>query len=164
MSYIYHLSHICTWFVNFVNFGWVSKLEKEGTNERTSERTNERTNNPKNERWHRILLLNTNSYRSRVIHCKRGVHIRATFTLEEFPLSERGYCFSEKSTEVIVVVHVRGAWQYRGVPLGGSFFGGESWPVKLQKEGREKWMIIIDDRLGLLSQQLLYLCALYLFF
>ena len=50
------------------------------------------------------------------MHCKRGVHIRTTLTLEEFPLSERGYCFSEKSTEVIVVVHVRGAWQYRGVP------------------------------------------------
>ena len=57
---------------------------------------NERTNNLKNERLRRILRLNTDSDRSRVIHCKRVVYIRATFTLEEFPLSE-------KSTEVIVV-------------------------------------------------------------
>ena len=36
--------------------------------------------------------------------------------------------------------------------------------MKRQKEEREKWMIIIDDRLGLLSQQIFHLCALYLFF
>lgn len=82
---------------------------------------NERTNNPKCERLRRILLLNADSYRSRVIHCKIGVHIRATFTLEEFPLLERGDCFSEKSTEVIVVSMVEGRGSI-GVSLSEGVF------------------------------------------
>ena len=69
---------------------------------------NKRTNNPKNERLRRVLRLNTDSYRSRVIHCKRGVYVKATFTLEKFPLLERGDRFSEKSTEVIVVSMLEG--------------------------------------------------------
>ena len=82
---------------------------------------NERTNNPKNERLRRILRLNTDSCRSRVIHCKRGVHIRATFTLEEFPLLRRGDCFSEKSTEVIVVSMLEGRGSI-GVSLSEGVF------------------------------------------
>lgn len=75
---------------------------------RGREGMNERTNNLKNERLRRILRLNTDSDRSRVIHCKRVVYIRATFTLEEFQLLERGDCLSEKSTEVIVVSMLEG--------------------------------------------------------
>ena len=82
---------------------------------------NERTNNPKNERLRRILRLNTHSCRSRVIHCKRGVHIKATFTLEEFPLLRRGDCFSEKSTEVIVVSMLEGRGSI-GVSLSEGVF------------------------------------------
>lgn len=78
---------------------------------------NERTNNLKNERLRRI-------FRSRVIHCKRVVYIRATFTLEEFPLLERGDCFSEKSTEVIVVSMLEGRGSI-GVSLSeGAFLVG----------------------------------------
>ena len=82
---------------------------------------NERTNNPKNERLRRSLRLNTDSYRSTVIHCKTGIHIRATFTLEEFPLLQRGDCFSEKSTGVIVVSMLEGRGSI-GVSLSEGVF------------------------------------------
>lgn len=89
---------------------------------------NERTNNPKNERLRRILRLDTDSYRSTVIHCKRGIHIRATFTLEKFPLLERSDRFSEKSTEVIVVSMLDGRGSI-GVSLweGVSSVGRVDW-------------------------------------
>ena len=76
-------------------------LGRKAGNERTNEQPKERTITQN-------LRLNTDSYRSRVIHCKRGVHIRASFTLEEFPLLEISDCFSEKSTEVIVVSMLEG--------------------------------------------------------
>ena len=100
---------------------------------------NERTNNLKNERLRRILRLNTDSDRSRVIHCKRVVYIRATFTLEEFPLLERGDCFSEKSTEVIVVSMLEGRGSI-GVSLSEGVFsvgGVDWWNVRKKREKSE---------------------------
>lgn len=89
-------------------------LERNGGNERTNEQPKERTITQN-------LRLNTDSCRSSVIHCKRGVHIRATFTLEEFPLLRRGDCFSEKSTEVIVVSMLEGRGSI-GVSLSEGVF------------------------------------------